>query len=226
MPFPSSDTLNPLVFPDGTTFPGVVFLNAAIDHPRIEIGDYSYMSTFDAPPDPADFASRLAPYLHAGSPEKLVMGRFCQVAYGVTIITSSANHRFDGISSYPFAIFDQGMAEKRPSLPAPGRDTIIGHDVWFGHGATVLPGARIGSGVIVGAGAVVGGEVPDYAIVGGNPGCVRRMRFSPDDVERLLGIAWWNWPIGTILAHETEICGGDIAALESIAESAQEPSVL
>ena len=137
-------------------------------------------------------------------------------------ITASANHRYDGFSSYPFAIFGGGV-EGRPSMPGPGRDTEIGHDVWLGEGAMVLPGARIGSGVIVGAGAVVSGEVPDYAIVAGNPARVVRMRFAPEIVAELLAIAWWTWPIGRILAHEAEICGGDIGALRAAVSGGAAP---
>ena len=42
------------------------------------------------------------------SPEKLVIGKFCQIASGVQFITASANHRYDGISTVPFAVFDPG----------------------------------------------------------------------------------------------------------------------
>lgn len=50
-------------------------------------------------------------------------------------------------------------------------------DVWIGARAIVLPGCtRIGAHSIIGAGAVVTKDVPDYAIVGGNPARVIRMR--------------------------------------------------
>lgn len=211
MPFPAPTERHPLILPDGTPHEGSVFLKGAIDHPRIAVGDYSYANDLDPP---QDWASRLAPYLYAHSPERLIIGKFCQIAHGVRFITSSANHRYDGISSYPFAIFD-GFGEDRPSLRTTFSDTVIGHDVWLGDGARVLPGARIGNGVIVGAGAIVSGTVPDYTIVAGNPARVVRSRFSPDAVARLLEIAWWEWPIGHILAHEAEICGGDVDALDA-----------
>jgi virginiamycin A acetyltransferase len=198
--------------PDGTRATSAVFLKAVLDHPRIEVGDYSYANDFDPP---EDWANRLAPYLFPQSAERLVIGKFCQIANGVRFITASSNHRYDGISSYPFAIFD-GFGEGRPSLPTRFRDTIIGNDVWFGDGAQVMPGARIGSGVIVGAGAVVSGQVPDYAIVAGNPARVVRMRFAEGEVARLLSLGWWDWPIDCILAHEAEICGGDLDALEAV----------
>jgi virginiamycin A acetyltransferase len=215
--FPAPQTAHPIALPDGSAYKGTVFLNAVIDHPRWSIGDYSYAAAFEPP---QDWASRLAPYLFEQSAERLVIGRFCQIADGVRFITASANHRYDGFSSYPFAIFDGGsMADGRPSLPpGPFPDTVIGHDVWIGQGATILPGARIGHGVIIGAGAVVGGSVPDYAVVRGNPGRVARMRFDDRTIGRLLDLAWWDWPIDRIMAHETAICGADPAALEAAAE--------
>ena len=53
----------------------------------------------------------------------------------------------------------------------------IAGDVWIGSRAIVLPGCRrIGHGAIIGAGAVVTKDVPDWAIVGGNPASVIRFR--------------------------------------------------
>ncbi len=212
--FPAPDTRHPVRLPDGRAHPGTVFLNAVIDHPRWQVGDYSYASAFDPP---GDWAAHLAPYLYEFSPERLVIGRFCQIADGVRFITASANHRYDGFSSYPFAIFDRAGPD-RPSLPAgPFPDTVVGHDVWIGQGARILPGARLGSGVIVGAGAVVAGAVPPYAVVAGNPARVVRMRFDAETIQRLLQLAWWNWPIARIQAAEAAICGADLEALERAA---------
>lgn len=207
--FPSPDTLHPVLLPDGRAHEGTVFLKAAIDHPRFEVGAYSYAS---AHVPPADWAAHLAPYLYDFSAERLVIGRFCQIANGASFITASANHRYDGFSTFPFAVFG-GPKEWRASLPGPGPDTIVGHDVWIGAGATILPGASIGSGAIIGAGAVVSGEVPPYAIVAGNPARVIRRRFDAVTIGRLLDLAWWDWPIEAILAQEPAICGGDVGAL-------------
>ena len=53
----------------------------------------------------------------------------------------------------------------------------IACDVWIGTRAIILPGCkRIGAHSIIGAGAVVTKDVPDYAIVGGNPARVLKMR--------------------------------------------------
>ena len=53
---------------------------------------------------------------------------------------------------------------------------IIGNDVWIGSRVTILPGVKIGNHVIIGASAVVTKDVPDYAIVGGNPARILKMR--------------------------------------------------
>lgn len=211
--FPSPDTKQPIRLPDGSTHNGTVFLAAVIAHPKFKIGDYTYASAFDPP---ENWASRLAPYLFDFSPERLIIGKFCQIADGVTFITSSANHRFDGISSFPFAIFGGGPMAGHPSMPDPGPDTVIGNDVWIGQGACILPGAQLGDGVIVGAGSVVRGDIPDYSIVAGNPAQVIRQRFAPEIAARLRAIAWWDWPIEKILAHEHEIAGANVSALERI----------
>lgn len=212
--FPSPDTAHPIRLPDGLPHLASVFLAAVVDHPRITVGRYTYASAHQPP---ANWAAHLAPYLYDTSPEALRIGAFCQIADGVTFITASANHRYDGISTFPFAIFGGGSREGRASLPGPGPDTVVGHDVWLGQGARVMPGARLGNGVIVGAGSVVTGAVPDYAVVAGNPARVLRLRFTPDEIAALNRIAWWDWPIDKILAHEREIMGGDVARLVAVA---------
>lgn len=207
--FPTADTKHPIILPDGTPHAGTVFLKPAITSPNIHVGDYTYAS---AHVPPQDWAFHLAPYLYPQSPEKLTIGRFCQIADGVTFITSSANHRYDGFSSFPFSVF-LDMDRNRRSMPGAGPDTTIGHDVWIGQGATILPGADIGSGCIIGAKAVVSGTVPPYTIVAGNPAKPVRRRFDDTTVERLLQIRWWDWPIGAIVQNEAAICGADIVVL-------------
>ncbi|WP_434614903.1 CatB-related O-acetyltransferase [Tabrizicola sp. M-4] len=212
MPFLNADAVHPLTFPDGSVHRDMVHLARVIDHPNITVGDYSYANDFD-PPAPGGWAARLAPYLYPGAPERLVIGRFCQIAHGVRFITASANHAMGGISTYPFGVFDPGtLAAFRDGFSALP-DTVVGHDVWIGHGAMILPGARIGSGAIIGAGAVVAGEVAPYAIVAGNPARVIRARFDAGEVERLLHIRWWDWEPARIKVALPALLGADLAAL-------------
>jgi tetrahydrodipicolinate N-acetyltransferase len=54
----------------------------------------------------------------------------------------------------------------------------IGDNVWIGTGVIVLGGVRIGNGTVVAAGSVVCSDVPDGALVGGNPARIIREAVS------------------------------------------------
>ncbi len=212
MKLPGPDNPYPITLPDGTALKSTVLLRAVLDHPQFQVGAFTYASDFDTP---QDWATRLAPYLFPFSQERLRIGKFCQIAHGVRFITSSANHATDGLSCYPFQIFDLDarMAMDQPDT----RNTTVGHDVWFGHGAMILPTATIGNGCIIGAGAVVRGHIPDYAIVSGNPATVVRKRFDDSTIARLLALAWWDWPTAKIEAAIPAILAADVDTLETLA---------
>lgn len=210
---PDARRTHPITLPDGSLHRGTVFLNNVIDHPRMEIGDYTYASDFD-PPEAGGWAARLAPYLFDFAQERLRIGRFCQIAHGVRFVGASANHETRALTSFPFTIFSP---EEMHGYAPDTRDTVVGHDVWLGYGALVCPGARIGNGVFVGAGAVVRGTVPDYAVVAGNPARIVRMRFGAEEIATLNRIAWWDWPQERIAAARHALEAGDVAALASLA---------
>jgi virginiamycin A acetyltransferase len=209
MPFPPHDELHPM-----PSQPRVVLLKPLVTSPLIEVGEYTY---YDDPDDPTAFETRNVLY-HYG-PEKLVIGRFCALAEGVRFLMNGANHRMDGPSTFPFPIMGPPWAahfDLITGLPARG-DTVVGHDVWLGYQALVMAGVRIGNGAIVASGAVVVDDVPDYAIVGGNPARVIRHRYPQDDIARLTRIAWWDWPLDHITRHVRTIMSGTVDDLEAAA---------
>ena len=209
--FPDPLDRLPARAPDGTPIAGTVFLNQVIDQPGVEIGAYTYASDFDPP---EDWLARLAPYQFPFSKGTLRIGKFCQIAHGVRFITAGANHAMDGLTSFPFPIFDPAtIMGYQPDT----RDTVVGNDVWIGMNALICPGARIGNGVVVGAGSVVRGTVPDYAIVAGNPATILRMRLPAADIARMQALAWWDWPSDRIAAARPLLMSGDISALERLA---------
>lgn len=215
MPYslPDATRVHPVTLPDGSIHKGTVFLSSVIDQSNIDVGAFTYASDFNPPP-PSGWAARLAPYHFPMSQGQLNIGKFCQIAHGVRFITAAANHAYSGLTSYPFGIFalDQEVMAQPDS-----RDTMIGHDVWLGYGAIVCPAVTIGNGAIIGAGAVVRSDVPDYAIVAGNPAEIVKMRLPPDDIARMNRLAWWDWPVDQIARARASLETGDLDALEAMA---------
>jgi acetyltransferase-like isoleucine patch superfamily enzyme len=123
---------------------------------------------------------------------RLEIGNYCSFAADIRIFLGG-EHRSDWISTYPFNALEPAFFHIEGHPRSKG-DVLIGNDVWIGRAAVILSGVRIGNGAVVGAYSVVTKNVPDYAIVAGNPARVVRMRFSPETVARLQEIEWWNWP--------------------------------
>jgi phosphonate metabolism protein (transferase hexapeptide repeat family) len=124
------------------------------------------------------------------------IGKFCSIAAKTRI--NPGNHPTWRASQHHFlyraAAYGLGEDEAEFFAWRRGHPVRIGHDVWIGHGAIVLPGRSVGIGAVVGAGAVVSRDVPAYVIVGGNPAKPIRRRFPEPIAERLLELAWWDWP--------------------------------
>jgi len=207
---PSPDTLHPF---NGE--PHTVFLKNVVTRPNIEVGEYTY---YNDETHAAEFENRNVRYHFEAIGDRLKIGRFCALAQGTTFIMNGANHALTGFSTYPFHIFGKGWEEGFE----PGTifdhlrgDTVVEHDVWFGTHSTVLPGVTICSGAIVGAHAVVASDVPPFAVVAGNPARVVRLRFDEKTIDRLLEIAWWDWPADRIARHLAAIRGADLDALEA-----------
>ena len=72
------------------------------------------------------------------------------------------------------------------------RVSHIGNDVWIGAKSIIMDGVTIGDGAIVAAGSVVTKDVPPFAVVGGAPAKFIKYRFSPEVIDRLNDIQWWD----------------------------------
>ena len=206
---------NPSIKHPVALHPRIGFLKALVDRPNIEIGDYTY---YDDPEGPDRFVEKCVLHHYEFIGDRLIIGRFCAIAEGARFIMNGANHAMSGISTYPFNIFGQGWEQGFD--PATWEkelrgDTVIGNDVWIGMEAVVMPGVRIGNGAIVAARAVVSRDVPDYAVVAGNPARVVKLRFGLDTITRLLALAWWDWSADKITRNLDAIRGADIDALEA-----------
>lgn len=190
----------------------VAFLKPVVDHPMVEIGDYTY---YDDPAGPEHFLHNCVRYHFPHMNDRLRIGRYCAIAAKAQFIMNGANHALDGFSTYPFAIFGKGWEDPTLDWSKGSRGDInIGNDVWIGTEAMILPGVTIGDGAIIGSRAVVASDVPAYGIAVGNPARTAKRRFDDATVDRLLAIAWWDWPPEKVTANLAAIRGADIDALE------------
>lgn len=197
-----------------------VFLNQVITRKSIIIGDYTYYDdayyTYNNEgKGQVSFEKDNVLYHYDFSKEKLIIGKFCALATGTKFIMASSSHKLDGFSTYPFSLFGHGWEkEMDPSVYPNKGDTVVGNDVWFGYDSTILPAVKIGNGAIIGAKAVVTKDVPAYAVVGGNPAKILKMRFSDDIINELQKIAWWNWPKEKITRNIRHIIGANLEELQ------------
>lgn len=186
------------------------FLKNIIKNQNIIVGDYTYYDDFEN----VENFERNVKYLFDFSGDKLIIGKFCMIASDVSFIMNGANHLTDAVSTYPFAVFGHGWSQAMEGKTYPHKgDTVIGNDVWLGHKAVLMPGVTIGDGAIVAAHAVVTKDVAPYAIVGGNPAKVLRMRFSEAQIEQLLAIRWWDWEVEKITRNVHLLTANDLEAL-------------
>lgn len=202
--------------PDPTTryplqgYDRLCFLNQVVNHPQIEVGDYTYYDDFE---QVGNFLKNVK-YLFDFSGDKLIIGKFCMIASDVKFIMNGANHLTDAISTYPFAVFGNGWESAMENREYPHRgDTVVGNDVWIGYNAVIMPGVCIGDGAIIATNSTVTRDVPPYTIVGGNPAREIRKRFSEHQITQLLKISWWDWPAEKITRHVHLLTGNDPEAL-------------
>lgn len=142
------------------------------------IGDYSYCDRF------ADIANT-------------TVGKFANIAAFVRI--GATDHPMEKASLHHFhyrsaSYFDDAADDAAWFAHRQTRRTMIGHDTWIGHGAQVRPEVTIGHGAVIAGGAIVTKDVAPYMIVAGIPAVPLRARFSDAVADRMLALAWWDWP--------------------------------
>ena len=169
----------------------LTYVKPTIKNPNIIVGDFTYFAD-------TDFESHVSHHYDFIS-DKLIIGKFCQIAAGVEFVMNGANHQMNAATTYPFYIFGtwEQNAPAQSDLPLKG-DTVVGNDVWIGQNAAILPGVHIGDGAIIGANAVVASNVEPYTIVAGNPAKPLRKRFDDELTALLLEFKWWDKSIDEI----------------------------
>lgn len=162
----------------GSTFGAYTEIGAGSRITNSEIGDYSYCDRY------ADIANAR-------------VGKFSNIASLVRI--GASDHPLDTAACHHFLYrsddyWEDAVADEEFFARRNARLAVIGHDTWIGHGAMIKPGITLGDGAVVAAGAIVTRDVPPYKIVAGTPATPLRDRQPPEIAERLIALAWWDWP--------------------------------
>ena len=193
--------------------PSVCFIKNIIKNPNIIVGDYTYYDDYET--NGEDFEKHVT-HFYPFIGDKLIIGKFCSLAKGIRFIMNGANHRLDGLTTYPFNIIGNGWEKVTPrieDLPLKG-DTIIGNDVWIVENVTILPGVHIGDGAIIGANSVVAKDIEPYAVAVGNPCHVVKKRFTEEKIQILLNLKWWDFDEEKIFNNLEALVKGNIDKLK------------
>jgi acetyltransferase-like isoleucine patch superfamily enzyme len=140
----------------------------------VHIGAYSYGSCF----------------VPGAVPSGVRVERYVSIARNVRV--TLLNKPMDRVAMHPF-FYDREFNGGLDSGIAYSVPLSIEHDAWIGDSALILPGCRrIGLGAVVGAGAVVTRDVPDFAVVAGNPARLLRYRFPEEVQDSIRSSRWWE----------------------------------
>ena len=168
-----------------------IYIKPSIKNPKIIVGNFSYIAD-------SQFENHVSHH-YDWNGDKLIIGKFCQIAKGVEFVMNGANHQMNAVTTFPFYTLE-GWNMNAPDIsdmPLKG-DTVIGNDVWIGQNSTILPGVHIGDGAIIGANSVVGKNIGPYSVAVGNPVREIRRRFDDDLINLLLEFKWWDKTIEEI----------------------------
>jgi len=195
----------------------VIFLKNIITKSNIIVGDYTTFSPLKS--DNKDFENENVLYYSPIIGDKLIIGKFVQIASKVKFMMNGANHTHSNFSTYGFGFLGKGwhsdsedINKQKVGYPTDHvikGDTIIGNAVWLGYDSLIMPGVKIGDGAIVGARAVVTKNVEPFSIMAGNPAVKIAMRFDKETIKLLEQLKWWDLPIDVITEHLEIISGND-----------------
>ena len=129
------------------------------------------------------------------NPVTVEIGDFSSISWDVVWeLGLNESHDYRMVSTSPF-FFNRDIEN--------GGKIIIGSDVWIGKGCYIKSASankpiHIANGAVIASDSVVVKDVPPYAIVGGNPAKIIKYRFSPEIIESMNRIKWWDWDIDLI----------------------------
>lgn len=156
---------------------------------NVLVGDYSYGSL-----------------LELGSADPFTtIGNY--VSIGRNVVRFGAAHPLDELCLHPFW-YNPRLGFVGTESDVSRTPCEIAHGAWIGANVTILPGCRrIGVGAVVGAASVVTKDVPDFAIVAGNPAKFIGLRLDEETREALMTDGHWELDPDRARAHLDSLKG-------------------
>jgi acetyltransferase-like isoleucine patch superfamily enzyme len=168
-----------------------------ISYRCISIGDFTDLSKTDVYTNNYD--------------TELTVGKYCSVSWDVSFLLGIEHTpEFNTMYSFNRCV----LAYKYIKDEKTKGDIVIGNDVWIASNVKILSGVNIGDRAVIGANSLVTKDVPKYAVYGGNPARLIRMRFNDEVIEIFEKIKWWDWPLEDINKAIPMLQSSDITALK------------
>jgi len=185
-----------------------------------------YIPSTGAPRVPGICSMGSFSYSYSPLPNGMKVGRYCSIAKGLSFLDSQHPTNLLTTSAVTFRVKNLLWKDLLRDLGSPQvKDwnvyanksfPSVGHDVWIGKNVTLCMGIKLGNGSIVAANSVVTKDVPEYAIVGGNPAKIIRYRFDEATIRLLGEIAWWDLDPKQVLKFIAEPVVESLPSIESL----------
>lgn len=103
------------------------------------------------------------------SAKKISIGSYVLISHGVNIIDNISHPKNHKERMQDWDHIRSAGHRMQNNFDVKEKEIVIGDNVWIGFNSSVYRGVNIGKGAIIGANTVVTKDVPEYAIVIGNP---------------------------------------------------------